>query len=130
MNRLILAVALVPALFSTAAMAQTVSTDVTKALWCGTALTVAFSNPPPEATSEQLSEAQVYIDGGNMLIEQATQAHLDAGFTEEQVTTIKSDLVTKVTEQVTGDGSNADYAFEDCVALLPAPSDPTASSAM
>ncbi|MBI4923915.1 MAG: hypothetical protein HY834_19450 [Devosia nanyangense] len=133
MNRLILALALVPALVTTGAMAQTVSDDVTKALWCGTALTIAFSNAPPDATPEQLAEAKIYIDGGNVLIDQSGQAHLDAGFTAEQLTTIKADLVTEITPIVTGEGdpSTAKFTFEDCVALLPAPAAPadTSSSA-
>lgn len=123
MNRLILALALTPALFVTGAFAQTVSDDVTKQLWCGTALVAAFTNPPEGVTPEQLAEAQVYIDGGNGLLDQATKAHLDAGFTEEQLTTIKTDLVTAVTAQVSGDGTAAQFSFEECVALLPAPAD-------
>ena len=43
MNRLIFALALTPALFVTGAFAQTVRDDVTKQLWCGTAL----SSPSP-----------------------------------------------------------------------------------
>lgn len=121
MNRLIFALALTPALFVTGAFAQTVSDDVNKQLWCGTALVSAFSNPPEGVTPEQLAEAQIYIDGGNVLVDQATKAHLDAGFTDEQVTTIKADLVKAVNEQVSGDGSSAQYTFEECVALLPNP---------
>jgi hypothetical protein len=123
MNRLIFALALAPALLTTGAFAQTVSADVTKELWCGTALVVAFSNPPSDATSEQLAQAQTFIDGGNMLLSEATQKHLDAGFTEEQVTKLKSDLVAEITPIVsgTGDPSKAKYTFDDCAAMLPAP---------
>jgi hypothetical protein len=119
MNKLILALALAPALFTTGALAQTVSEDVTKELWCGTALVVAFGNAPSDATSEQLAQAQTYIDAGNGMIDEATQKHLDAGFTEEQLTKVKTDLVAEITPIVTGDGSNAKYSFEDCAALLP-----------
>lgn len=123
MNKLILALALTPVLFTTGAFAQTVSEDVTKQLWCGTALVVAFSSPPPDVTSEQMAQAQTYIDGGNKLVDDATQKHLDAGFTEEQITTLKSGLVAEITPIVsgTGDPSKAKYTFDDCVALLPAP---------
>ena len=48
-------------------------------------LVVAFSNPPEGVTPEQLADAQLYIDGGNVLVDHGDQAHLDAGFTEEQV---------------------------------------------
>jgi hypothetical protein len=135
MNRLILALALTPALLTSGAFAQSVSDDVSKQLWCGTAFVVAFSNPPEGVTPEQLAEAKTYIDSGNGLIDKATQAHLDAGFTEEQVTTLKTDLVTKVTDQITNSPDKADYKFEDCVALIqpaaPAPApDASSSSAM
>ena len=56
-------------------------------------MVIAFSNAPSDATSDQLAQAQVYIDGGNAVIADATQKHLDAGFTEEQVTKVKTDLV-------------------------------------
>ncbi len=78
MNRLILALALTPALFTTGAFAQTVSDDVSKQLWCGEALVVAFSNPPPGVPSEQLTQAQGFIDSGNKLIDDASQKYLDA----------------------------------------------------
>ena len=121
-----------PALMTTGAFAQTVSEDVTKELWCGTALVVAFGAAPSDATAEQLAMAKTYIDGGNHLIDEATQKHLDAGFTEEQVTKVKTDLVAEITPVVTGDGSGAKYTFEECVGLLPAPPStetPSSSSA-
>jgi hypothetical protein len=134
MKKLLLTLALAPTLVATGAFAQSVSDDVNKQLWCGEAFTIVFSTGvPSDATSEQLAQAQVYVDGGNKLIDEATQAHLDAGFTEEQVTKIKSDLVAEITPVVTGDGSNAKYTFEDCAALLQpadasAPADATSSS--
>lgn len=118
MNRLILALALTPALFTTGAFAQTVSDDVAKTLWCGEALVVAFSNPPPGVPSEQLAQAQGFIDGGNKLIDTASQKYLDAGFTEEALTKVKADLVTEVTAVVSGNGANAKYTFDDCNTLL------------
>ena len=128
MNKLILALAFAPALFTTGAFAQTVSDDVSKQLWCGEALVVAFSNPPSGVPSEQLTQAQGYIDGGNKLIDDASQKYLDAGLTEEALTKTKTDLVTEVTAVVTGNGANAKYTFDDCNALLsPAPA---ASSAV
>src|SRR5690242_14926839 len=78
MNRLILALAFTPALFSTAALAQTVPDDVAKELWCGSAFVAAFSNPPPGVPSEQLALAQNYIDQGNKMIDDAGQKYLNA----------------------------------------------------
>jgi hypothetical protein len=132
MNRLFLALALTPALFATGALAQSVGDDVTKEMWCGSALIIAFSNPPEGVSPEQLAQAKIYIDGGNKLVADATQKHLDAGFTEEQVTKIKADLVTEVTAAVSGDGTDAKYTFDQCAALVPQPeadsSAPDASS--
>jgi hypothetical protein len=128
MKRLIAAVAVLPALFATGAFAQSVTEDVTKQLWCGTAMVVAFSNPPPGLTAEQLSEAQNYVESGTALIQTAVQAHIDAGFTQEAADKIKNDLVPIVTEQVMGGGKDPQFTFEDCLALLPG-QDAAASSA-
>ena len=119
MNRLIAAAALLPALLATGASAQTVTDEVTMQLWCGTAMVVAFSNPPPGITDEQLAEAQTYVYAGTELIEIALQAHLDAGFTREAADKIKADMVPVVTEQVMGSGEDAQFTFEECLAILP-----------
>jgi hypothetical protein len=135
MKRLIAAAAILPALFATGAFAQTVTEEVKMQLWCGTAMVVAFANPPPGLTDEQLAEAQGFVEAGTTLIETAVQAHVDAGFTQEAADKIKADIVPVVTEQVMGDGSNAEHTFEECLAILPgadqgaAPAD-TSSSAM
>ena len=102
MNRLIAALALTPALFTTGAFAQTVSEDVTKQLWCGIAMITAFANPPEGLPEAQLAEAKGYFDGGLVLISDAEQAHIDAGFTQEAVDKLKTDLVAEITPVVTG----------------------------
>jgi hypothetical protein len=134
MHRLIAATAILPALLATNAFAQTVTDEVNMQLWCGTAMVVAFSNPPPGLTDEQLAEAQGYVDAGTALVDTAIKAHVDAGFTQEAADKIKADIVPVVTEQVMGDGSNAAHTFEECLAILPgqepAPPDTGASSAM
>jgi hypothetical protein len=121
MNRLILALALTPALLPASAFAQTVGEDVSRQLWCGSAFVAAFGSPPPGVPADQLALAQQYIDQGNGLIDEAGQKYLNAGFTEEQLTKVKADMVTEVTAAVTGDGSTARYSFEECRALLPDP---------
>ena len=135
MKRLIAAAALTSALLATGAQAQTVTEDVTKQLWCGTAMVVAFSNPPPGITDEQLAEAQAYLDAGTALVEIAVKAHVDAGFTQEAADKAKADIVPAVTEQVMGNGENAQFTFDECLAILPgmeaeAPSAESSSSAM
>jgi hypothetical protein len=129
MNRLIFALALTPALLTSAAFAQTAPADAEKQLWCGSAFVAAFSSPPPGVPSEQLALAQQYIDQGNGMIDAAGQLYLNAGFTEEQLTKVKADLVTEVTAAVNGSGGDAKYTFDECKALMPnAPADvPTAN---
>lgn len=134
MKRLIAAAMLTSALFATGAQAQTVTDEVTMQLWCGTAMVVAFSDAPPDATADQLAQAQSFIEAGTALIEAAIQAHLDAGFTQEAADKIKADLVPVVRDQVTG-AVEAQFTFEECLAILPAqdtdaPSDQSTSSAM
>ena len=119
MKRLIAAAAM-SALIATGAQAQTVSEEVTMQLWCGTAMVVAFSSPPPGLTEQQLAEAQGFVDAGTELIEIAIQGHLDAGFTQEAADKAKADIIPVVTEQVmVGDGSTAQYTFEACLEILP-----------
>lgn len=131
MNRLIAAAAVLPALFATNAFAQTVSEEVSKQLWCGTAFVVFFSTPAPDLTPDQLAEVQAYVDAGNALIAIAVQGYVDAGFTQEAADKAKVDIVAVVTEQVSGDGSTAQYGSEECFAILPGfeqPADPSAPS--
>ena len=135
MKRLIAAAALTSALFVTGVQAQTVTDEVTMQLWCGTAMVVAFSNPPPGITDEQLAEAQAYVEAGTALIETAVKAHVDAGFTQEAADKAKADIVPVVTEEVMGNGENAQFTFDECLAILPgmetdAPSAESSSSAM
>ena len=118
---LILARALELVILTTAALAQTAPADAEKQLWCGSAFVAAFSSPPPGVPSDQLALAQQYIDQGNAMIAAAGQLYLNAGFTEEQLTKTKADLVTEVTAAVGGQGGNAKYTFEDCKALMPNP---------
>jgi hypothetical protein len=120
LNRLIpTALALLPGLMTGAAQAQSVSDEVNMQLWCGTAMMVAFSNPPPDVGEDELAEAEDYIARGAALIELAIKAHLDAGFTQEAADKIKADLVPVVSEQVLGSGEDALYSFEECLEILP-----------
>ena len=129
MNRHIAVFALTSALLTSGAYAQTVSDDVTKQLWCGTALITAFGNPPEGIPAEQLAEAKGFYDGGVVLIAAAEKAHLDAGFTQEAVDKVKTALVAEVTPVVSGAAQDARFTFEDCLAILPAAPDAAPSSA-
>ena len=119
MIRLIAAAAVLSSLFVTGASAQTVSEDVSKQLWCGTAMLVAFQEVPEGLTEEQIAEALSFVERGQALVDQAVQAHVDAGFSQEQADQAKADIVPVVTAQVMGDGSTAQYTFEECLEILP-----------
>jgi hypothetical protein len=129
MNRLIAAAAILPALLATGAVAQTVTDEVTKQLWCGTAMVTFFSNPQPGVTDEELAQAQAFVDAGTTLIQTAVQGYLDAGFTQEAADKAKADMVPVVTEEVGGTGENAQFTFEECLAILPGFEQPADSSA-
>lgn len=131
MKKLTLALALVPALLSTSAFAQTIDDTSAKELWCGTALNIYYSNPPAGVSADDLAKAKVFLAATGDMIDEATQKYLNAGFTEEQVTKLKADLVAQLTVLVTGKdqtGASASapaspppaYSFDDCTALLQA----------
>lgn len=127
MKRLIAAAALTPMMLASGAFAQTVPEEVDMQLWCGTAMVLFFSNPPPDLTPEEQKEAEGYIAGGTALLETVVQAHLDAGFTQEAIDAKKAEYETTVMQEITGDA--ATYSFEDCLALLPEADDTPSSGA-
>ena len=118
MKRILAALALTPLLFTTGPLAQSVSDEVNRQLWCGTALVIFFSAQAPEATAEQLAEAQVKVDGGSALLGAAIQAHLDAGFAQEQIDAIRADLEPNVREQLAS--GTTPYTADECIALMQA----------
>lgn len=138
MHRLALAFALVPVLLSTTAQAQTVSDDVAKQLWCAEAFTVLFKAQASMISSEEQPIFDAYVAAAGELLDAATQAYLDAGFTEEQVSKVKADLVTEVTPVVTSQNQTGKFTPDQCNPLLrtylklPSSSEeaPTSSSAM
>jgi hypothetical protein len=110
-------------------------------LWCHYAfVTTAGQIPPlPEdllaaahsagaaATPEQLellaaeSQIQQITDGIPALLETAAAGYTEAGFTTEQFDAAKAELEPKVSGQVMGtSGEQPQFAFEDCLVLLPA----------
>lgn len=101
------------------AFAQTAPEQAVMDLWCGIAFNSAAATLPAEATEEDKAMAASFIEGGNGLIEKSRVAHVEAGFTEEQFTTSKTELEPVVVEQITtGAGDGADYTFEQCSALI------------
>jgi hypothetical protein len=118
MHRLALAFALVPALLTTSVHAQTVSEDVTKQLWCAEAFSVLFNAQASMISSDEKPTYDAYVAAAQQLLDAATQAYLNAGFTEEQVTKVKSDLVTEVTPVVTSQSQTGKYSPDQCNPLL------------
>lgn len=124
MKRLIAALALTP-LLATAGLAQSVTEEVGQQLWCGTALVMFFTEGlPPDLTEAEKAEAQGYVEGGQALLEIAIQAHLDAGYTQEEVDKIAADLKPVVMQQI--QSNTAQYGFEDCLAIVPERPEPAA----
>ncbi len=120
MIRLISALALAPALLTTAALAQTVTDDVSRQLWCGTALSIAFGEIPADIAPEEQAQATSFYEAGLALIALADAAHLEAGYTPEALAALKADLATEIAPVITGEVQEAAYSFEECIAILPA----------
>lgn len=117
MHRLTLVLAIVPALVATGARAQSVSDDVAKQLWCGEAFVTLYAAQKSQVTPDVQSTYDAYVAAANALLDKGTQGYLDAGYTEEQVDKLKTDLVTEVTPVVTGQASGK-YSETDCEALI------------
>jgi len=130
---------LIPAaLFAFPAGAQTAPEGAYRDLWCGIAFAAVDDSMPytPEqvqaardagdtATEEQkqiVSEVDMVLQfaaGGATLVENATTAYKGAGFTDEAFGTIKTELEPKVATQINGASTEAEFSFEECVALIP-----------
>jgi len=128
MQKLIFALALVPAFVASGAQAQTVPEDVSKALWCSQAFTVLFASEKSQVPADQMDAFNSYVAAAGKLGDKASADYLAAGFTQDQVDKLKTDLVAEVTPAVTT-GAKGKYGPDDCNPLLtpylpaPAPSD-------
>jgi len=117
MHKLILALAILPALAATGARAQTVAADVSEALWCSEAFTVLFANEKSAVPAEQMDQFNLYVAAAGKLMDKANQDYLAAGFTQDQIDKLKTDLVVEVTPAVTT-GAQGKYGPDDCNPLL------------
>ena len=137
MHRLVLAAfALAPLAFSTSAYAQTAPDEMIKTLWCGEAFAVLNESEKSQVTPDIQADYDAFVAAAAKLIANGTQGYLDAGFTEEQVTKVKTDLVAEVTPIVTGGGQQPGrFSPDDCnpllhaVLVLPSSSEAPASGA-
>lgn len=131
------------------AAAQDVPAAARQNLWCHIAFVTTSSAIPvlPEAdveaaraagataTPEQVEligmadQIATVMNGIPVLLAQANAAYTEAGFTAEQFTAAQAELTPVVTEQVTG-GTEAEFSFEDCIALLAPAADAAAPAAV
>jgi hypothetical protein len=81
----------------------------------------AGANATPEQVEllEVDRQIQLVVKGIPVLLDTATASYTEAGFTTEQLDTAKTELQPKVTEQVMGGGVDAEFTFDQCIALLP-----------
>ena len=120
MFRLVVAAfALAPLALVTSAYAQTAPDDVIKTLWCGEAFAVLNESEKSQVTPDIQADYDAFVAASAKLIAKGTQGYLDAGFTEEQVTKVKADLVAEVTPIVTGNGQQTGrFSSDDCNPVL------------
>ena len=118
MRRLAFAAVLIPLAFATGAEAQTVGDAAVKTLWCGEAFSVLFSLQGANTDPNVQPIYDAYTAAAAKLVANGTQAYLDGGYTEEQVTKIKSDLVTEVTSVVGSQNQAGKFSPDDCNAAL------------
>jgi hypothetical protein len=113
--------ALLPALLlCTPCLAQEVSADAAKDLWCGIALTLAVKDVPADASPEVLNEVGPYQKGAELLMGRSKSAHLEAGFTEEAFVVYLAAEEAEIVKQLasTDPADVPPYSFEDCAALI------------
>lgn len=142
MNRLL---ALIPAaILSSAALAQDAPEGAYQQLWCGIAFSsvagsapfsaddVASARAAGDAATPQQQEIIAFDDmateltaNGVTLVDAASAAYLEAGFTAEAFAGIRADLEPGIAEAIAGPGDDAEFSFEDCIALVPSPENAT-----
>ena len=117
MHRLAFVLPLVFALLATGAHAQTVGEDTVKALWCAETFTIVFNNERPTIDPANRDIFDAFVAANAKLLDSGTQGYLDAGYTEEQVTKIKADLVTEVSKIIFNQQAGR-FKPTDCNPLL------------
>ncbi|HEY4199444.1 MAG TPA: hypothetical protein VGM83_02695 [Devosiaceae bacterium] len=89
-----------------------VSDEADKALWCGHAFT--FVSAQAKAAGDEASATAMSKNGAD-LIDKGSKLLTD--FTPEKLTALKADYSTRIQTELAGDGSNARFSYNDCVAL-------------
>jgi hypothetical protein len=114
----LLPVALLALLAATGpALAQPVPEGAQADAWCGVALSLLAEEVASTASREQHQMAEIFAAGGTALIEKATIAYGDAGWSGERTETLLLDLRASVAKSLSGEGEPPEMTFEDCAAL-------------
>ena len=98
------------------ALAQPVPEGPRAQAWCGVALSMMADDVGPEANAEQKQLADIFRDGGTALIEAATVAYGDSGWSPERTDELLASLRIEVAGSLAGDTRPA-LSFEDCATL-------------
>ena len=101
-------------LLATPALAQPVPEGARADAWCGVALTLMAEEVAPTAPHEQKLMAEIFAAGGTALVEKATIAYGDAGWSGERTETLFADLRETVGKSLAGEGGPPEWSFEDC----------------
>lgn len=111
--------ALAPALLlSTAVFAQEVPEAARKDLWCGIAFGIISADIPADETEENKAMAKEFAEGSVMLIDRASAAHVEAGYTDTSFAAYKAEQEAKVSANMSGPEADYEYKYEDCATLL------------
>lgn len=103
------------------AQAQEVPPEARMDMWCGTAFDMMTRDAPGDATPEKLASAQVYADGGQLLVQRAIPIYLESGYTDAALAEYRADLESSIGRVVNGSTratDDSDYSFQDCSALI------------
>ncbi|MGV3649936.1 MAG: hypothetical protein ACO1OK_00805 [Devosia sp.] len=98
------------------ALAQPVPEGPRAQAWCGVALSMMAEEVADTANAEQKQLAEIFRDGGTALIEAATVAYGDSGWSPERTDELLASLRIEVEASLAGDARPA-LSFEDCAAL-------------
>lgn len=111
--------ALAPAvLLSAAAFAQEAPEAARMDLRCGLIFLRLAVDVPPDAPAADREIADLYVRGGNMLVERAAAASRQAGLDEEGVLAQRAAVEQEIVEFAPFTTQMGPQSFEDCSLLL------------
>lgn len=96
--------------------------DAPMDLWCGLAMTIAFSSPPESITEEQRETGKEYVASGFDLIDRAKGLMQATGVSDSEFERERQKIDIEVRAVVTGSTGEGTYTFEQCAALILTPS--------